>query len=204
MEPGGDPQNSQLWQSSAQRHYENIAPPSVVQAHPAQVPIELSPFEKVGERELLENGRTHILQMFGVRDVLHQTRRQHHPAEAQRRREGLACRADVGGAFRRDALERANRFAVVAKLGIVVVLDDDGVSLSGLFEQGSASLRRQSRARGKLMRWRHEHGGGIASRESIHDDAVLVHGDRQRIEARGTDAGTLLLMCRIFFQVPAI
>ena len=48
-----------------------------------------------------------------------------HPAEPQRRRERLRRRAEIDDPVRREPLQRADRRAVVAVLGVVVVLDHD-------------------------------------------------------------------------------
>ena len=50
------------------------------------------------------------------------------PAEPQGRGKGLADRADRDDPFGLEALERPDRLAVVAELGVIVVLDDDRVA----------------------------------------------------------------------------
>ena len=74
-------------------------------------------------------------------------RRQHEPAEPQRGRERLAHRAGVDDAVGVEALQRADGGAVVAVLGVVVVLDDDRVAGAQPGDAARCGARRRARRR---------------------------------------------------------
>ena len=84
----------------------------------------------------------------------------------------------------RETLERPDRPAVVAELGVVVVLDDQRILVLGPLEQRRATLRGHHRARRKLMRGSdHRHlAAGVGER--VYDDAPAVDLDRDRLEPR--------------------
>ena len=69
------------------------------------------------------------------------------PAESQARGEDLARRARVHDAVRAEALDRADRLAVVAELGVVVVLDDHGAAPRRPVGEARAAVRAAGRRR---------------------------------------------------------
>ena len=81
-----------------------------------------------------------------------------------RRRERLAHRADREHPLGREALQHADRVAVVAELGVVVVLDDEAVGVARPRDQRVAPLGGEHHAgRGLVGRRHHDHlraGGG--------------------------------------------
>ena len=104
---------------------------AVAAARAAQVAVELAARDEVGERELVEQRRAAVVAASALaRRRVREPLGQHEPAEPQRRRERLARRARVDDALGRHALQRADRLAVVAVLGVVVVLDDDRAALA--------------------------------------------------------------------------
>ena len=82
------------------------------------------------------------------------------PAEPQRRRERLRRRAEVDDAVGREPLQRPDRRAVVAVLGVVVVLDHDPAPR----QQRPPPLGREHRAGRELVRGRDEHRVGVERR----------------------------------------
>ena len=111
-------------------------------------------------------------------------RRQQQPAEPQRRRERLARRAGVDDALGRHALQRADRRAVVAVLGVVVVLDDDRVAAPRPVEQLRA--RRSGDSTAPVGHW----CAGVSTTASapsagelVDAQPALVDGDRHGLEA---------------------
>jgi len=69
--------------------------------------------------------------------------RRHHPADAQGRRERLGDRPEQHHPRPVGALHGPDRPAVVAELGVVVVLQDQAVDPAGPGEQGGAALGRE-------------------------------------------------------------
>ena len=115
---------------------------------------------------------------FSRADRLEQRRRDDEPAEPQRGRERLARRAGVGDAVGFEALQRADRRAVVAVLGVVVVLDGEGVAVAQPGEQRGAALGGEDGAGRVLV------GGG-------EDDGVFVaRAPRTRRPSSSTAIGT--------------
>ncbi len=81
------------------------------------------------------------------------------------------------------ALERADRVAVVAVLGVVVVLDHQRAGVARPRGQRGPPRRLEHDAGGGLMRRRDEHGVGTRRRHRGDVDAALVDGDRDDLHA---------------------
>ena len=122
MEAGRRPDGSQAGQVAAHCRQEGIAPGAVDGPHPPQVVVEVAPRQEVGEGQLLEARRPAVRRVLGRRDRLDETLRHDQPTETQSRGQGLAGRPGVDDVLRREPLERADRLAVVAVLGVVVWL----------------------------------------------------------------------------------
>ena len=90
----------------------------------AQVAVVGAALDEVGERDLLERGQPVVEPLARVEQPLAPRLGRDQPAEPQRGRERLGDRPDVDDEVRPQALERADGRAVVAVLGVVVVLDD--------------------------------------------------------------------------------
>src|SRR3954449_4388031 len=119
VQAGGDPAHLDLRQPLGERFEQHVAAAAIAEAHPPQVTVELAALEEVCEGELLEaRRRDHRIEHL-VGEWPDEPRRRDQPTEAQRRGERLARRAEVGDAVRREALQRADRGAVVAELGVV-------------------------------------------------------------------------------------
>lgn len=106
---------------------------------------------------------------------------QHHPADAQAGRQGLARRAHVDHAIGRDSLQRADRCAVVAVLGVVVVLDHQVTASHPVQQRGATSGREHDTGRG-LVGGRRQHRIGAAVGQRCDVDAVLVDRHRDRFD----------------------
>ena len=112
--------------------------------------VDLAAGEQPGERELLEHRRAFVVVGLLAQDRVGERRRDDEPARPQRRGERLADRAEVDDAVRRQALQRADGCAVVAILGVVVVLEDQPVP----FEQPCAARRAEHDPGRELVRGR--------------------------------------------------
>ena len=104
------------------------------------------------------------------------------PAETQRRADGLRGRAEVDDPIGREALERADRHAVVAELGVVVVLDDQGVAAARPGDELAAPARVERRAGRIRVRGRDQHGADVVSVERGGVEPALVDRDGHRCE----------------------
>ena len=86
--------------------------------------------------------------------------------------------------LRRQPLEGGHRVAVVAVLGVVVVLHDQGVAAARPAHQGSPPLRRHHHAGRVLVGGRDDHRVHARRLELGDHEATRVHPDRHRLEAR--------------------
>ena len=118
--------------------------------------------------------------VFSTQDRLGECRRDHEPARPQRRGQRLADRAEVDHAVRRQPLQRADGCAVVAVLGVVVVLEDQPVP----FEQPCAARRAEHDPGRELVRGRDQHDPRAAALEGGDVEAFVVDRHRRRAPAR--------------------
>ena len=162
-----------------ERRDQSVAPPAVAGPHPPQVAVVLAPLEEVGERVLLDPGAAAVGQPLLLAERLDEVDRGTSQPEPERGRERLARGAGVDDALRLEPLERAHRRAVVAELGVVVVLDRDRAGLAQPLEQRRAPLAGE-----------HDTGRVLVGRRQ--DDGV-ARGSRSRSTRRpcsSTSIGT--------------
>ena len=117
-----------------------VATRSIRHPQPAQVTVELAVGDEVGERQLVDGGRPEVRDLLGARDRVGQRLRDEQPAEPKTRSERLAGTPRVHDAVGRQPLDRADRLAVVAELGVVVVLDDRPAPALGPRDEGGPPL----------------------------------------------------------------
>src|SRR5688500_13155541 len=106
---------------STERCQECVATLTVDRAHPPKMSVELSAFDEVRERQLIESRRTLVGRLLRVGDRVNERRRDHEPPKPKPGREDLARRTDIDDAVGAETLDRADRLAVIPKLGVVVV-----------------------------------------------------------------------------------
>ena len=95
----------------------------------AHVAIDLPALEHHREPELREHGGAAVVgEPSPAGSPPASVGRRDEPADPQRRRERLADRAHVDDALRVEPLQRPDGLAVVAVLGVVVVLEHEGVA----------------------------------------------------------------------------
>src|ERR1700694_1270198 len=82
-------------------------------------------FEQLRADELLERRAAEVVERLRLADGTDQRGGQRQPAEGHSRSERLGDGAKIDYAIGRETLQRAERRAVVAELGVVVVLDDE-------------------------------------------------------------------------------
>lgn len=124
---------------------------------------------EVGARAVLAHA-------FGQRD------RRDRPADPQPGRERLAHRAHQDDPIRLDALQAADGVAVVAELGVVVVLDHEPSGRAGPADEGRPAGRREHDPGRVLMGRGDQDGLGRRRGEGRDVDAARVHGDGQELE----------------------
>ena len=136
--------------------------------------VEFPAFEEVRERVLLDPRRALVGEQLVVAEGVEEARGHDQPAEAQRGRERLAGRAGIEHAVGLEALERADGRAVVAVLGVVVVLDRERVVLAQEGQQRGAALGSEHGTGRMLV------GGGdeyrVDIREAVDPEPVVIDG----------------------------
>ena len=131
--------------------------------------------QEVRQRELLDHGCAEVVGGLGGDHSLGEPLGDHQPAQAQTRRQRLADRPRVGDQLGREALHGADGRAVVAVLGVVVVLQHDRAAAGGPLDQRRAPLRRQHHAERELVGRRGEGRVRRERLEHVHAQAVPVH-----------------------------
>ena len=120
---------------------------------------------------------------FASGDPVDHRRRRDQPAEPEPGREGLARRADVHDAVRRQPLDRADRLPVVAVLRVVVVLDHETTGPGRPRDERRSPGGREHGARRVLVRRRHEDGVGPCALEPVDLQPFVIDLERLDVEA---------------------
>ena len=192
MQPGGQAGDASAGQVALDGGHERVASQAVAAARLAQVAVVGTALDHARQCELLQRGRAVVGEVALVRDPLDELRRQQQPSQPQRRGQRLARRPHVDDAFRRQALQRSERRAVVAVLGVVVVLKHEAAA-GGPLQKLGAARRRHGDAGRRLVSGRDEHRVELAGagRDRVQlADPGAVGVDRQRAQAgavRGQD-----------------
>ena len=181
--PAAAPEKVAPGQARRERLDQRVAAAAVGAAAAAQVAVVGAAGDEVGERELLERGQAVIERLARVEQAVAPRRRRDQPPEPQRGRERLGDRADVRDEVRPQPLQRADRRAVVAVLGVVVVLDDQHVVLGRPGEQLRPPLGAEHRAGRELVGGREQDRARVV-RKLVDDDRRA----RRRASGTGTQA----------------
>ena len=142
VQAGGDALDVGVGQVGLERFDERVAAAAVRAAGASEVAVELAGLDEVGERELAWHVAAEVRVDLLCGDGVGERIGHQQPAEPQPGREDLAGRAGVEDALGGEALERADGVAVVAILGVVVVLDHEPVVAGGPLEQRRAPVGR--------------------------------------------------------------
>ncbi len=149
--------------------------------------VEVAAAQELGVDQLVDGGRAQVGDPLALGRGLAPGAGHHHPPQAECRGENLARRARVDDVSRVEALERSHSGAVVAILGVVVVLDDKRAALVRPSAELLAPFRCHHGSGRKLVRRSDQDRIHLEPREAIHAEAALVHGDGDRLEARLAD-----------------
>ena len=179
-----------------QRRDEPVAALAVLAASAAQMAIDLAARQQPGVGAGGDRGAAGVDRPPLMRDRLGQRGRGEQPAEPQRRRERLGRGAEIDDAVGREPLQRADRRAVVAVLGVIVVLDHDPAPR----QQRPSPLGGEYGAGRELVRGRDEHRVGV-QRTGV--DAVLVDRHAHDLEPGRADRGPRVVERRILDRDPA-
>ena len=109
--------------------------------------------------------------------LAHEVARNAGPPQAHAGRERLAGRPDVGDTVGREPLEGSDRLAVVAVLGVVVVLDDQASLRGGPRRSARRAGGRETVPVGILVRRREHDGVDFGAVQLTDVEAVLVDRD---------------------------
>src|SRR5271168_875786 len=83
--------------------------------------------------------------------LIQQMRWNHEPTKSQGRGKYFACRSSINDSAWLKALKGADRGAIVTKLRVIVVLEDNGIVCANPIEQRCSSLSTQHGTRWKLV-----------------------------------------------------
>src|SRR4051794_1407615 len=183
VQAGGDAEDAGPGQLALQRVEQHAALGRVGRPRAAQVAVQRAAAQQLGEGELVERADAEVDAPAHLRHRPRPLARGDEPADAQRGREALRRRARIDDPLGVQALQRADRAAVVAELGVVVVLDDQPVGLARPREQLGAALGRHDVADGELMGRRGDHDARAAGDEGGDVDALLARRDRDGLQA---------------------
>ncbi len=152
VKPSGDAHDTRRRQVSRDGSDERLASRPVTAARLTQMPVVAAALDEARERELVQRRRSAAREHAALGCWLHEPPREHEPTESQRRRERLARGAQVDDVVGREALQRRERRAVVAELGVVIVVDHNSSALAGPLEQRRPPRRGERDPGGELMR----------------------------------------------------
>ena len=177
---------SALGQPPRERFQERLAPLLVAQAHAPQVAVELSP-RAMKSRSASCPITSEPPSSIVLAEVSSQVSQEGNSIQPRRIPAPGACwPSRCRRRARARALQRADRDAVVAVLGVVVVLDDQPLRLGPLDQRGTA-LGAEHRARGELVRGGdHDHRRVGLPLELL--DAEPLGVDRDRHDSPGPPA----------------
>ena len=163
------------------------APPGVQQPHAADMRGVVPRLDELRQRALDQQVPAAVQLGVGGFQRLHQWRRQHHIAEAQRRVECFAEGADVN--HRRvgfQPLQRRDRLAGKAEFAVVVVLDDPTAGVARQRQQPLAARQAHHQAERILVRRGNEDQPRRVGRLLRRHQPGFVH--RQRADVQRIDA----------------
>ena len=176
VQPGRHAVHAGIGQVLAQGGEQRVAPGALAGADPAQVPLEGARRQQLGEGELAEGGAGDVRPLLAHHQLLPHVRRGDHPAQPQRRGQRLRHAAQVDDVLGGERRERGHRRAVVAVLGVVVVLDDEA-AVPGPVQEGAAARRGEHDAGRVLVRGCREDGAHPGPGEGVDVAAEVVHRD---------------------------
>ncbi len=159
----GHPRRNRIRQRRGDRSQCGVASAPIDRPHPTEMPREPARFDEPRQGQLLEHGISHVVQQLLPDDLLDEPVRCRQPTESQCGREGLACASGVDHPLRCEALQSADRRAVVPKFGVVIILDDQSVVVVGPFDERGAPCRAEDRSRRIGMCWRHKHRSDVCA-----------------------------------------
>jgi hypothetical protein len=172
---------------AAQRGGQPVPPPAVGEPGPAHVPVVGAGRDELGQGQLVERAGLPVGQLLGRGDIVGQVAGQDEPAEAESRGQALAGRAGVDDVIGREALNGADRLAVVAELAVVVVLDDHAPGVTGPLDHPGPAPRRQRHAERELVGRGQQHRAGRA--DLVHHGAAAVNRQHGQPQAGGRGHG---------------
>ena len=182
VKPGGGPADRRLGQPLRERSDQRIPARVIHATGTAEVAVDLAALEQRRVHGLGENARDRARDSLLRRHLADEVAWNQRPPQPHPRGQRLAGRPDVGDTVRREPLERSDRVAVVAVLGVVVVLDDQRPAAPGPGNQLRATDRSQNRARGVLVRGRQRHRVDLDALQLADVETVFVDRDRDRLE----------------------
>ena len=193
MQASGDPGRFQLGQVLGQRRQERVAARAIHGTHAPQVAVELAPGEEVGEGQLVQDGGAAVGQQLGLGERLDELLRQDEPAEPEPRRQGLARGPGVSDPVGIQALHGADRSAVIAVFGVVVVLEDQRPGPLRPPEHRGARLGREHAPGRPLVRRSEDKDVGVEFGHRLHAHTVVAYRDADHVQAQRLRDGACIV-----------
>ena len=165
--------------------------------------VQLAAFEDVGEGQLVEGRGAHVGGLLRLDQPVREVRRGDEPAEAQARGQHLARGSRIDHVVPVETLDGADRLAVVAELGVVVVLDDQRAAADGPVDEGGATLGREDGAGRVLVGGGDDDAVDVETVEQVHPHPALVDRHADRVQARSCQRRAVLGVRRVLDGDPA-
>src|SRR5260370_18519111 len=89
--------------------------------HSHNMAFQIARFDKLSQNELFERGRVEIEQAFDTASTLYQFCGKDDVAQAKRRRQNFAQRANIDHALSPEPLKRTDRATHVTKFAIIII-----------------------------------------------------------------------------------
>src|SRR6218665_507875 len=159
----------------------SLAPHGIQPARAAQMLGHVPLVDEIEQGRLQQQWRHMAGNIDRLRNAGHQTRRKHHEANAQCRKQQLRKSADINHPARRiAALHRRNGLPLEAILAVVVVLDDPCVATLGDFQQAQPLLHAHGGAKRVMAGWRHANDTRGRTGPAIQRPAAAIHMQRRQ------------------------
>ncbi len=184
-----------------QRLRQPLAPLAVQRPHAFQVAIEMPLPDKIRHAGLQQRRATAATQPAAARECFRQTDGHHQISHAQRREQRFAEGAGVQHpTLNIEAFQRRQRPPVIAKLAVVVILEDPGPALLRPVEQRHAPRQAERDAERALMGRRHHRQPRLRRRQNTggHVHALFIHRHGDRPDAGGQQQRTRDRIAGIF------
>src|SRR4029453_8703980 len=125
-----------------------------------------------------------VYKPFRSLEIIDKRVRRDHPTEPESGRQRLRDCAEGDDVFGWQPLQRPHRLTVIAKLGVVVIFDEQRFAALGPPEKRAAALAAQDATGWELVGWREEECVGL---QPVDHDTFGVDWLRSQLDSQGTN-----------------